>query len=144
MPDSTSEPDTVALAVLTVPVNVGLTDRTTEPEPVDVVAPVPPFTTGRTPDTAVVRLSPVALARLTADGVPRLGVTKVGLLDKTVDPDPVEVVVPVPPFTTGRTPDTWVVNPTLPKDGAVATPPDNRTFPVATAANLDRAELEEA
>jgi hypothetical protein len=43
------------------------------------------------------------------------------------------VVKPVPPFATGNTPVTCVVNPTLPQDGVV---PDNNAFPVAAAANL--------
>jgi hypothetical protein len=42
-------PVVVRLAVLTVPVNVGDADNTTEPEPVEVVVPVPPLITGRMP-----------------------------------------------------------------------------------------------
>jgi hypothetical protein len=35
-------------------------------------------------------------------GVPRIGVTKVGLVDRTAEPEPVEVATPVPPEATGR------------------------------------------
>ncbi|MBA7703645.1 hypothetical protein ES703_112435 [subsurface metagenome] len=43
-------PVAVIAAAPTVPVNVGLADKTTEPVPVDVVVPVPPLRTGRVPD----------------------------------------------------------------------------------------------
>jgi hypothetical protein len=42
-------------------------------------------------------------------GVPKIGVTNVGLVDKTVLPVPVLVVTPVPPLATGNVPETWVV-----------------------------------
>jgi hypothetical protein len=41
-------------------------------------------------------------------GVPSTGVTSVGLVDRTVLPEPVEVVTPVPPFATGNVPVTPV------------------------------------
>jgi hypothetical protein len=48
----------------------------------------------------------VQFERLPEDGVPKTGVTSVGLVDKTTEPEPVEVVTPVPPLATGTTPDT--------------------------------------
>jgi hypothetical protein len=41
-------------------------------------------------------------------GVPKIGVTSVGLVDNTLLPEPVEVVTPVPPFKTGKVPVTPV------------------------------------
>ncbi len=52
---------------------------------------------------------PVMFVPTRADGVPRAGVTRVGLFDKTTAPVPVEVVTPVPPLATGRVPVTCVV-----------------------------------
>ena len=52
----------------------------------------------------------VQLAKLPDDGVPNAGVTKVGLLDNTLLPEPVDVVTPVPPLATGRVPVTPVVS----------------------------------
>lgn len=92
---------------------VGLVERTVFPDPVEVVVPVPPLATGSVPVTPVVRGNPVALVSTTAEGVPSAGVTNVGLVDKTVFPDPVEVVVPVPPLATGRVPVTAVVRDTF-------------------------------
>jgi hypothetical protein len=50
----------------------------------------------------------VQFARLPDVGVPSTGVTKVGLVDKTLLPEPVEVVTPVPPLATGNVPVTPV------------------------------------
>jgi len=86
--------------------NVGEVDKTTLPEPVEVVTPVPPLATGRVPVTPVVKGRPVALVRVTEVGVPRTGVIKVGEVDSTLLPDPVDVVTPVPPLATGRVPVT--------------------------------------
>ena len=46
-------------------------------------------------------------------GVPSKGVTNVGLVDKTTEPVPVEVVTPVPPFATGNVPLTPAVKETV-------------------------------
>lgn len=62
-----------------------------------VVWPVPPLAMGSVPVTPVDKGKPVALVKVAEDGVPRAGVTSVGLVDKTVEPDPVDVVTPVPP-----------------------------------------------
>ncbi len=40
---------------------------------------------------------PVPLVKVTEVGVPNIGVTKVGLVDKTNSPEPVDAVTPVPP-----------------------------------------------
>lgn len=53
---------------------------------------------------------PVMFVPTKADGVPKSGVTRVGLLDSTTLPVPVEVVTPVPPFATGSVPVTPVVS----------------------------------
>ena len=47
---------------------------------------------------------PVIFVPTNVVGVPRLGATRVGLLLKTVLPEPVEDVTPVPPLATARTP----------------------------------------
>ena len=46
---------------------------------------------------------PVMFVPTSAEGVPSAGVTNVGLVERTVLPEPVEVVTPVPPLETGRT-----------------------------------------
>jgi hypothetical protein len=56
------------------------------------------------PVTPVVRPRPVALVRVNEVGVSRLGLIREGLLDKTTEPDPVDVVAPVPPLITFTTP----------------------------------------
>lgn len=89
---------------------VGLFDNTLLPEPVDVVTPVPPFATGKVPVTPEVNGNPVAFVSVTEEGVPNAGVTKVGLFESTLLPDPVEVVTPVPPFATGSVPVTPLVS----------------------------------
>ena len=85
-------------------VSTGLVDSTTLPVPVDAVTPVPPLLTGSVPVTPVVSGSPVALVKVTADGVPRLGVVSTGLVDSTTLPVPVDTVTPVPPLPTGKVP----------------------------------------
>jgi hypothetical protein len=47
---------------------------------------------------------PVALVSVADDGVPKAGVTKTGELLRTTLPDPVELVTPVPPFSTPNVP----------------------------------------
>ena len=44
----------------------------------------------------------------------------------------------VPPFATGKVPETCVVSPTLPQLDTVVTPPEISTLPVATAASFDK------
>ena len=52
------------------------------------------------PLTPVAIGNPVPFVKVTEVGVPNTGVTKVGLVDKTTFPDPVDVVTPVPPLAT--------------------------------------------
>lgn len=92
-----------------VPVKVGLADRTTLVVPVDAVTPVPPFATGNVPVTPVVIGKPVQLVKTPAEGVPMFGVVNAGLVDRTLLPEPVELVTPVPPLATGKVPVTPVV-----------------------------------
>jgi hypothetical protein len=106
--------------------SVGDVDNTLLPEPVEVVTPVPPLATGSVPVTLEAKLTnvvdvvpvpplaigsvpvtpvvkgrPVAFVNVTDVGVPKIGVTSVGLVLSTVLPEPVEVVTPVPPEVTG-------------------------------------------
>ena len=62
--------------------------------------PVPPLAPGNVPVTPVANGNPVRLVATPEVGVPRIGVTKVGEVDNTVLPVPVEVVTPVPPLAT--------------------------------------------
>jgi hypothetical protein len=80
---------------------VGLVPNTLAPEPVEVVTPVPPLETPNVPVTPVVSGRPVAFVRTPDVGVPRAGVTSVGLVARTTEPVPVAVVTPVPPDNTG-------------------------------------------
>jgi len=84
--------------------NAGLVARTTSPVPVDVVTPVPPRATERVPVVPVKIGNPVAFAKLMLEGVPKAGVTSVGLFDRTTSPVPVDVVTPVPPRATDKVP----------------------------------------
>ena len=86
--------------------SVGLVLSTLLPEPVEVVTPVPPLATGKVPVTPVVKGRPVTLVITPEAGVPSAGVTSVGLVLRTVLPEPVEVVTPVPPFATANVPAT--------------------------------------
>jgi hypothetical protein len=93
---------------------VGLVANTKEPVPVssvtaeikladdgvprNVATPVP------RPETPVEIGKPVRLVATPEAGVPKAGVTRVGLFDNTTLPVPVDEVTPVPPFATGRVP----------------------------------------
>ena len=95
-----------------------------EPPPPDGVAQVPSplqnvvldadvplfrLETGRLPVTPVDSGNPVALVSVTLVGVPKTGVTSVGLVDKTTLPVPVLVVTPVPPLATASVPARVIV-----------------------------------
>ena len=87
--------------------NVGVFDRTLFPEPVEVVTPVPPLPTAKVadspaavPDVFWFSVGNVQLVKFPDAGVPRIGVTNVGLFDRTLFPEPVDVVTPVPPLAT--------------------------------------------
>jgi len=65
------------------------------PEPATnagVAVAVPPLATGKIPVTPVVKGKPVALVSVTDWGVPKIGVTSVGLVAKTLAPVPVSSV----------------------------------------------------
>jgi hypothetical protein len=109
----------------------GVPRKVATPVP-SAVSPVPPLATGRVPVTPVVSGKPVAFVSVPLDGVPRAGVTNVGLVANTKEPVPVSSVtaankfalegvpkkvatpvpkdvMPVPPLATGRVPVTPVV-----------------------------------
>jgi len=100
--------DAFKLATATVPVNVGLADKTTDPVPVDDVTPVPPFATASSPVAwpigRLVKDAPEP-EKVVAVTVP----VNVGLADKTTDPLPVDDVTPVPPFATASSPVAWPI-----------------------------------
>lgn len=87
-----TKPECVILAETIVPVKVGDADNTVLPVPVDDVTPVPPLATGNVPVTPVVKESAVQFDKLPEAGVPNTGATKVGLVAKTAEPDPVSSV----------------------------------------------------
>ena len=70
------------------PLNVPLVAATV----LGVVAPTVPL--------MLIEAVPLAFVRTIAEGVPRAGVTRVGLLESTTLVVPVEVVTPVPPEAT--------------------------------------------
>src|SRR5947208_1235193 len=72
--------------------SVGDVLSTTATVPVLAVTPVPPFATGKVPVTPVVSGNPVQLVRTPDCGVPKIGVTNVGDVAKTLLPVPVLVV----------------------------------------------------
>ena len=84
---------------------VGLVAKTNAPDPVslvtadarlaDVGVPKKVATLLPSPDTPVEIGSPVALVNVPDAGVPKAGVTNVGLVAKTNDPDPVSSVTAV-------------------------------------------------
>ena len=110
-----------------------------------VIAPDPPLANGSTPVTPVVNGSPVALVKTAAEGVPRAGVTKVGLVARTTAPEPVEVVPPVPPLATAKVPATVIVHELVtgpPEVVKPVVPPDTSTevtVPVPVSVGLARA-----
>jgi len=79
------------------------------PPAVGVADPfVPPLAMGNVPVTPVVRGNPVAFVSVADAGVPKVGFDSVGEFDNTLLPDPVLVVTPVPPASTGKVPDVRV------------------------------------
>jgi hypothetical protein len=127
----------VSVAALGIPrlgvTRVGELFRTMLPVPVEVAVPVPPLATGRIPVTPVPSGRPVAFTRLTALGVPRFGVTSVGLLLRTFEPDPVEDDTPVPPFATASRPPSVIA----PEVGDAGVRPVVPPLKVETAAAPD-------
>ena len=91
--------------------SVGVVANTKEPVPVSSVTAARKFVEVGVPKnvaTPVAKLvmdvygSPVQFVSVPEVGVPRIGVTSVGVLDNTTLPEPVDVVVPVPPTGTER------------------------------------------
>ena len=82
--------------------NVGLVANTKAPEPVSLVTAAARFaelgvakkvaTPVPRPDTPVAIGKPVAFVSVALDGVPKAGVTRVGLVAKTAEPEPVSSV----------------------------------------------------
>ena len=70
---------------------------------------MPPFVAASVPVTPVVNGKPVALVNVTDVGVPKIGVTSVGLVERTLLPEPVLVVTPVPPLATASVPANVIV-----------------------------------
>jgi hypothetical protein len=99
--------------------NVGLVANTLAPVPVSSVKTAAKLaldgvaknvaTLEAKPLIPVLTGSPVQFVKVPLVGVPKTGVTKVGLVDKTLFPEPVELVTPVPPLATGSVPVTPVV-----------------------------------
>jgi hypothetical protein len=75
----------------------------------DADVPLFKLETGKLPVTPVDSGNPVAFVSVTLVGVPKTGVTKVGLVERTVLPDPVLVVTPVPPLATASVPARVIV-----------------------------------
>ena len=81
--------------------------------------------------------SPVQFVSVPDAGVPNTGVTSVGDILRTFEPDPVDVVTPDPPLATGRIPDTWLVNeivPTIPYGPVTPVTPVAPVYPVTPVA----------
>ena len=129
-----------AVGTVGVPVSAGLAERTVLPVPVEVVTPVPPLATANVaerpaavPEVFWLKVGHVnvPVLKFPEVGVPSAGVTNVGLVAKTKDPEPVSsvtaaaklalegvpknvatpvprLVIPVPPLATGRVPVTLV------------------------------------
>jgi len=70
----------------------------------DALVPLFKLVTGRFPVTPVDNGKPVALVRVTEVGIPKIGVTSVGEVERTLFPLPVLVVTPVPPLATASVP----------------------------------------
>ena len=69
--------------------------------PTEVIAPVK-FALVITLPAVSPAAVPVIFVPTKAEGVPSAGVTNVGLVDRTTEPVPVDVVTPVPPLATGK------------------------------------------
>ena len=118
--------------------SVGDVERTVDPLPVELVTPVPPLATARVPasviapDVADAGVSPVVppanvvtpvvdVSNVAEEGIvvelivpavvfpDSVGVVRVGDVLRTTEPEPVEVVTPVPPLATATVPVTVVL-----------------------------------
>lgn len=107
-PLTSSPPVAFNVCTVVVPVSDGALDSTVLPVPVLVVVPVPPRATGSVPLETLPALRLVTAAPLpenVPENVPPVTVpVNVGEPDRTTDPVPVLVVVPVPPRATASVP----------------------------------------
>jgi hypothetical protein len=113
-----------------------------------VVAFVPPLAMGSVPVTPVVNGKPVAFVNVPEVGVPRMGVTSVGLVARTTLPVPVVANSPTTPELSYKirpvVPPVIVVVPTVkplaPEAAAQEGTPaaSVRTYPFVPAVNLER------
>jgi hypothetical protein len=128
-------PDALTFDALTVPVNVGFEENTTEPVPDTFDVPVPPKAVARSPDETFVEFkvvrpdpSPVMIPdalTFVAFIVP----VNIGLSLNTLDPVPVTFDVPVPPKAVARSPDeTFVEFKVVRPDPSPVMIPDDVTF----------------
>ena len=111
-----------------------------EPAPFVMVIPVPWV------KAALVNPVPLPMSNSPFEGVednpvPPEAIGNVPVVKTLVDvaytaPPDVNDVKLVPPLAVGSVPDTCVVKPILPHEGAVLTPPEIRALPVATSANV--------
>ena len=95
LPDTDSRLGILAATLVTVPLPaVGVTQVPSPRQYVLADADVPEFklVTGKFPVTPVVKGRPVAFVKVADCGVPRIGVTKVGEVANTNDPEPVSSV----------------------------------------------------
>jgi len=100
--DALTPPEALTTAADSVPVKVGDAENTTDPEPVSSVKAADKFDEegvakkvamlAARPDTPVEIGNPVQLVSVPDDGVPRAGVTRVGEVANTADPEPVSSV----------------------------------------------------
>ena len=112
------QPDAAAVAPPTPRVleKLGVVPKTSAPDPVSPVTAAAKLaldgvarkvaTFVPRPDTPVEIGKPVQLVSVPEEGVPSAGVVSDGLVESTTEPDPVLLVTPVPPFATGKVPDT--------------------------------------
>jgi hypothetical protein len=95
--------------------------------------------TAKVPVTPVVNGKPVALVNTIADGVPNAGVIKVGEVDNTTLPVPVDVVTPVPPLATAMVPDILPEFTVDETDGIFKVVPDKVAAPVPVVVKVNDA-----
>ena len=103
---------------------------------------MPPLAIGKIPVTPVLRGKPLALVNVIDVGVPRIGVTSVGDVDRTFDPEPVDVVTPVPPFATFNVPDNVIAPVVALLGDSPVDPAEKLVTPPVLAAQLAVVPLE--
>src|SRR5437868_13711708 len=103
---------------------VGSLAMVMDPAPFVIVIPLPAVNVDTTGAALVEPISNCPFVIAPASTIEPPDETMMRLLFNVVDEF-------VPPFAMGNTPDTCVVNPIFPHDGAVDVPPDINAFPVA-------------